>query len=68
MAKKKNMLFDWVAWIVVIVVSVGIGGLFINGTFMDVIILNWLPSIVHQVVGWLIIGTTIVGAFMKLFK
>lgn len=65
MRRKKLKLFDWIMWLVAIIVSIGIGGLFINGAFMNVIILSWLPLIIHQIVGWLIIGTTIWALIRK---
>lgn len=50
---------------ITIIVSLGIGGLFINGTFLNVVILSWLPQIVHTIVGWAVIGLTLVGVVMK---
>jgi len=50
--------------IVGLIALVGIGGLFINGTFLNIIILNLLPKIVHTVVGWtIIIGSLLSGLF-----
>lgn len=66
MAKKKSIL-DWLMIIVGIIVALGIGGLFIKGGFTGVIILSYLPLIIHQIVGWSIIIVTIWG-IIKGFK
>jgi len=73
MAKKfnkraKNKLMKWMTIIIGLVISVGIGGLFVNGTFTNVVILNWLPLIVHQVVGWVVIASAILTFVLSLLK
>jgi hypothetical protein len=65
--KAYKKLDVWAMWIVSILISLGIGGLFINGTFTNTVILSFLPQIVHTVVGWLIIISTIGGAIWHLF-
>lgn len=47
-------------------VGIAIGGAFVNGMFMDVVILSLLPLIIHQVVGWIIIVGTILSVVMKI--
>lgn len=64
MGKKKNSLTkitNIVLMIVGIVALVGIGGLFIDGAFLNVVILKWLPQLVHTVVGWVVV----IGALMS---
>lgn len=61
---KKIKLLDWLFKISAVVASVGIGGLFLNGTFLNTFLLKLLPSIVHTIVGWVLI----VSAFLMLFK
>lgn len=56
------------AWIIGIVTSLGIGGLFVAGTFTSTAILKWIPTIVHTVVGWTIISITLLGALMLVFR
>lgn len=65
---KKLDLIGGIAWIVGIFIAIAVGGLFINGTFLSVIILKWLPLIVHQIVGWLIIGATLIGIVASAIK
>lgn len=55
------MLIAWIFALVGAVVGLGIGGLFINGTFLNTILLDLLPQIVHTVVGWIIIGSTLLA-------
>ena len=66
MAKIK--LFEWIMWIVGILVAIAIGGQFISGAYLTGIILNWFPEIVHQIIGWIIIGTTILGLIQRVMK
>ena len=61
-------VLKFVMWLVGILAALGIGGLFINGTMTGVIILKWLPLILHQIVGWVIIVSTIVGAIAAALK
>lgn len=70
MAKKKLMknLPETAMWVISLIVAIGVGGLFIDGAFMSVVLLKYLPLIVHQVVGWVIVGGTLAGAVMKLMK
>ena len=66
--KSKNNLISGLMWIIAVIVSIAVGGSFVAGKFMDVIILNMLPLIVHQIVGWIIVGSTTLGAFATLFN
>lgn len=68
MAKKLKKGVEWILWLVGILIAVGVGGLFINGTFMSVVLLKYLPLTIHQIVGWVIIASTILGAIVKLVK
>lgn len=51
---RKNKYFDWLMWIVGIVVSLGLAGLFIKGTFLSVPILSMLGQTIHSIVGYII--------------
>ncbi|MBU0894859.1 MAG: hypothetical protein KKF48_02600 [Nanoarchaeota archaeon] len=67
MVKKKTKnqakkVSDWIGTLVMFIVAVGVGGLFVDGAFLSVFLLKWLPLIVHQIVGWIII----VGGFWNL--
>ena len=67
MAKSKKII-NWLMYIAGLLVAIGIGGLFINGTFVNTVILNWLPAIVHTIFGWAIIVGSVIGFVMKLVK
>jgi len=56
MAKTKKYI-EFVMWVVGIVTSLGIGGLFIGGGFQNTILLSWAPAIIHTIVGWLIVAS-----------
>ena len=59
MAKKK--LVDWIWVIIGLITSIGIGGLFVAGTFTTTVILSMLPAIIHTIVGYTIIAGAILG-------
>ena len=65
---RNNGFAGWLTWLVSVLVGVGVGGLFINGTFTSIILLKWLPLIVHQFVGWFIVFATLYCAGMYLWK
>lgn len=64
MAKRKFDLIALLLGVVSIIVMLAIGGAFVGGMFIDILILKWLPLLVHQVVGW----TVIVGAGLSLWN
>ena len=55
-------------WVTGVVAAVGVGGLFINGTFMNTVLLNLLPKVVHTIVGWVTIVSAIAGAIGAMLK
>lgn len=71
MAKKKRSkkkLAGWIATIIALLIAVGVGGLFVDGTFTSVVILKWLPLLVHQIVGWVIIAGSVGSFILSFFK
>jgi len=56
--KKQNNLLNVLMWVVGVIASLGFAGLFLNGTMMETF-LGFLPLFIHQVVGWVLIATTI---------
>jgi len=46
----------------------GVGGLFINGTFTNVVILKLLPIVVHKVIGGLLMLSAILGTISIFIK
>lgn len=70
MAKNKNLkkLMSIFSWIIMIVTSLFIGGSFVAGNALSLPLLSYLPLIVHQIIGWGIIGLAIVGAILAILK
>jgi len=65
---KKIEWYAWILWILGIIVSIAIGGFFISGGFTGVFLLKYLPLLVHQIVGYSVIVTTIIGFVVKIVK
>ena len=65
---KPKKLSGAIALAVGVITSVGIGGLFISGAFLDVILLKFLPLIVHQVVGWVLVVSALLSGVFSLMK
>lgn len=63
----KKDIMHWVNWFVALAVDLGVASLFIDGTFTGTFILSYLPLVVHQLVGWVIIITSLLKAF-KIMK
>jgi len=69
MAKKQGKkIAGWVSVILALIVTLAIGGAFVNGMFLAVPILKYLPLIAHQVVGWVLIVGAIVNLVLGLMK
>lgn len=70
MARKKGIKgWENALWMILGVIAlVGVGGLFVKGTFTSVVLLSYLPQIVHTIVGWLIIILTLIGAGANLYR
>jgi hypothetical protein len=66
--RQAQKLAGWLAAIIGFIVSLAIGGYFVAGGFMNVVILSLLPLVVHQVVGWAIILTAIISAVLSLVR
>ena len=65
---KKTSISGIIGMVLGIVGIIGVGGLFVNGTMMSVVILKWLPLIVHQIVGWTMIVGAILSGALALMK
>lgn len=63
MAKRKgaNALHSVLVGTVGTITSLAIGEAFISGLFTGGLLLSLLPLIVHQVVGWIIVVSTIIA-------
>jgi len=64
MARKKKDLFGLLGMLVTFLVTLAIGGGFVSGIFSGVFLLNYLPSLVMTIVGYLIIA----GGFLGLYN
>lgn len=68
MARKKS-LWNWTEWLLGILVSVAIAGLFLNGVTLANPILGYIPKVVHAIVGWgLIVKVVIADVILKFAK
>lgn len=68
---RKNKTKKWASWIAMIlalVVAIAIGSYFVDGAFTNAFLLNYLPLIVHQIVGWTIIGGSILSFVLNLIR
>lgn len=68
MAKKKIKAGEWVMWLVSLVVLLAVGGSFAAGSYANVVILNYLPLLVHQIIGWALIIGVVIAFVIRLFK
>lgn len=59
---------SWTWRTVSAIAMIGVGGLFVAGGFENAVILSALGPVVHDVVGWVIIGGTIFAYVSPLFK
>jgi hypothetical protein len=57
-----------IGMIIGLIAIIGVGGLFINGTFLNVVLLKYLPLLVHQIVGWILVGGSILSGVLSLVK
>lgn len=64
MGKKVKSILNFVAWLTGIVVSLAVGFALIDG----VLSIRWIPTIVTQVAGWIVVISTLVSAALALLK
>ena len=64
MAKETKSLLSVIMWIVGVLVSVAVGGLFLDGSTTSNPILGFLPQVIHSIVGWIVIVGTLLGVVM----
>lgn len=68
MAKKNMQFTSWLNIIILLMVTLAIGGAFVNGMFLSVPLLKYLPSIVHQVTGWILIVGGVINLILSIMK
>ena len=70
MARKKINVIEWFAWVLGTIISLAVGGLFVNGFIkaQNLFLLGLLPTWVYLTVGWSIIGLTILGFVLRVNK
>jgi hypothetical protein len=66
--KQTDKTLKVVMSILAIITAVGIGGLFINGTFLNVVLLKLLPQVVHTIAGWTLVVGTLYGVIRSWMK
>ena len=62
--KKVNSLLNFVMWLTGVLVSLAVGFGMTGGTLT----VEYLPLIVTQVAGWIVVGTTLLSAALTLLK
>ena len=64
MGKKVKNLLGFVAWLTGILVSLAVGFAMTGGTLT----VPWLPILVSQVAGWIVVVATVLSAVLALLK
>lgn len=64
MGKQVKNILNLIVWATGILVSLAVGFGMIGGTLT----VNYVPMIVTQVAGWIVVVTTVVGAIMAILK
>lgn len=55
---KKNKALDFVVWLAMVMTSIAMGELFLNGTFeAGTLVLSYFPAIIHDIVGYVLLGS-----------
>ena len=62
--KKVKSILNFVAWLTGIIVSLAVGFAMTDG----VLYVRWIPEIVTQVAGWIVVVTTLVSAVLAILK
>lgn len=62
--KKVKSVLNFVAWLTGVIVSLAVGFAMID----SVLTVRWIPEIVTQVAGWIVVVTTLVSAVLALLK
>ena len=66
MTKTGKKLLNFIMGLIAVLISLAIGGAFVSGLFTSVVILKYLPLIIHQIVGWIIIVLTLISTIWKI--
>jgi hypothetical protein len=64
MGKKVKSILNFVAWLTGVIVSLAVGFALIDGVLM----VRWIPMIVTQIAGWVVVISTLVSAALALLK
>lgn len=65
---KKQKILDIIMWAIAVLVSLAIGGTFVDGGYLGTTILKLIPATIHTIVGWIIIIGTLGSAVIKFTK
>ena len=64
MAKQGGAILNFIAWLTGVLVSLAVGFAMTDG----LLVVKWIPMIVTQVAGWIVVVTTIISVVMALMK
>ncbi len=62
--KKVKSLLNFVMWLTGVIVSLAVGFALADG----VLYVRWIPDMVTQVAGWIVVLTTLISAVLALLK
>ena len=68
MSKKTKGLIGAVMWIIGLLITLVIAGLFLDGTSQSNVLLKYLPAIVHTFAGWILIASVVLTLIMAIYK
>ena len=68
MAKLLNKTMSFLTWLVALVTTFAVGGLFYAGQLTNVIVLKMLPLVVHQIVGVAAVASGVLMLVMGIVK
>ncbi|MBS3070824.1 hypothetical protein J4407_00800 [Candidatus Pacearchaeota archaeon] len=60
--KQSGMVLNFILWLTGVLVSLAVGFGLVDG----VLTVRWIPLILTQIVGWVVVITTVVGAIMAI--
>ena len=64
MAKQGGRALNFIAWLTGVLVSLAVG----FGMIDAVLVVRWLPVALTQVVGWIVVVTTLISVVMAIMK
>ena len=64
MAKQGSKALTFIAWLTGVIVSLAVGFGMVDG----VLAIRWIPTIITNIFGWIVVITTVISAVMAIMK